>query len=203
MWRRSVLLLSLAVALVVAGACSSSTDNRVEVVDGEDGDATTSSTAGPGTTLDYGEPSLTESVEVTTAGIGDITWGMTVDQAQVAAGTALVRQDGGTDTCWVVIPAEAPEGISFVVVDGEIGRVDIASPGIDTPSGAGVGMSETELQELFPDRLRQADTPSGRSFTFVPNDPGESELRIVFETDGTNVTSYRAGRVPIVEAPGC
>jgi hypothetical protein len=191
-------------ALVAAGACSSSTDNRVEVVDGDAaGGSTTSATAGPGTTVDYGEPALTDDVEVTTAGIGEVTWGMTVDEAQLAAGTALVRQDGGTETCWVVVPAEAPEGISFLVNEGEVERVDIAAAGIETPSGAGVGMTEAALQELFPDRLTAADTPNGRSFTFVPNDPGEAELRIIFETDGSTVTSYRAGRTPMVEAAGC
>jgi hypothetical protein len=201
---RSLPLLGLAVALVAAVACSSSTDNRVEVVDGEaSGGSTTSATAGPGTTIDYGEPALTDDVEVTTAGIGDVTWGMTVDEAQLAVGTALVRQDGGTETCWVVVPAEAPEGISFIVNEGEVERVDIAAAGIETPSGAGVGMTEAALQELFPDQLTAADTEGGRSFTFVPNDPGEAELRIVFETDGSVVTSYRAGRSPIVEAIGC
>lgn len=198
MWSR---ILPALVAVALTAACSSTTDNLVEVVDGPG--SPTSIPSGPGTTLDLGEPTLTDDVEVTTVGVGDVKFGMTVDEAQVAAGTELTRQDGGTDTCWVVVPREGPEGLTFIVDRDRIERVDIAVPGVDTPSGAGVGLSQSELEELFPERLESVDVLGGREYTFVPNDPGESELRIVFLTDGTDVVSYRAGRLPIVKAPGC
>jgi hypothetical protein len=188
-------------ALVIAVACSTSTENRVEVVEGTG--ATTTIPSGPATTLDLGDPTLTDDVEVTTVGIGDVEFGMTVEEAQVAAGTELTRQDGGTETCWVVVPREGPEGVSFVVTDGTVERVDVAAAGVETPSGAGVGMSQSELEALFPDRLEGVDVLGGRQYTFVPNDPGEAELRIIFLTDGSEVVSYKAGRLPIVEAPGC
>jgi hypothetical protein len=188
-------------ALALAVACSSSTDNLVEVVDGPG--TTTSVPSGPGTTLDLGEATLTDDVEVTTVGIGDVKFGMTVEEAQVAAGTELTRQDGGTETCWVVVPREGPDGVSFIVDQDRIERVDVTAPDVDTPSGAGVGLSQTELEALFPERLESVDVLGGREYTFVPNDPGESELRIVFLTDGTDVVSYRAGRLPVVKAPGC
>jgi hypothetical protein len=155
------------------------------------------------TTLDLGEPTLTEDVEVTTVGIGDVTFGMTVEEAQVAAGPELARQDGGPENGWVVVPRDGPEGLTFVVSDERIERVDVTAPGVDTPSGAGVGMSQGELEELFPDRLTATDVLGGRQYTFVPNDPGEADLRIIFLTDGGDVVSYRAGRLPVVEAPGC
>lgn len=199
MWTR--LATAAALALVVTSSCSTSSDNKVEVVEGTG--ATTTIASGPATTLDLGEPTLTDDVEVTTVGIGDVDYGMTVDEAQEAAGTELVRQDGGTETCWVVVPREGPEGVSFLVQDGTIERVDVAAAGVETPSGAGVGMTQAELEALFPDRLEAADVLGGRQYTFVPNDPGEAERRIVFLTDGSQVVSYKAGRLPLVEAAGC
>lgn len=195
--RRCVVLV---LVLALAAACSSSTENRVEVVDG---DTTTTAAGGPATTLDLGEPTLTGDVEVSTVGIGDVRFGMTVEEAQEAAGTELVRQDGGTETCWPAVPREAPEGVTFLVQDGTVERVDITAAGIETPSGAGIGMSQSELEALFPDRLEATDVLGGRQYTFVPNDPGEADRRIVFLTDGDRVVSYKAGRTPLVEAPGC
>jgi hypothetical protein len=101
------------------------------------------------------------------------------------------------------VPREAPEGVSFVVQDGKVERVDVAAAGVETPSGAGVGMSQSELEALFPDRLQGVDVLGGRQYTFVPNDPGEADLRIIFLTDGNQVVSYKAGRAPLVESPGC
>jgi hypothetical protein len=201
MWTRVAPAVLGVAVLVAAGSCSSSTENRVEVVEGDP--ATTTVPSGPATTLDLGDPTLTDDVEVSTVGIGDVRFGMTVEEAQEAAGTELERQDGGTETCWVVVPREAPEGVSFVVQDGKVERVDIAAAGVETPSGAGVGMSQSELEALFPDRLQGVDVLGGRQYTFVPNDPGEADLRIIFLTDGNQVVSYKAGRTPLVEAPGC
>lgn len=192
---------ALCLALAIAASCSSSAENRVEVVEGDPTSTTVPS--GPATTLDLGEPTLTADVEVSTVGIGDVRYGMTVEEAQEAAGTELVRQDGGTETCWAAVPREAPEGVSFLVQDGAVERVDITEPGIETPSGAGVGMPQSELEALFPDRLQSTDVLGGRQYTFVPNDPGEADRRIVFLTDGAEVVSYKAGRLPLVEAPGC
>ncbi|MDZ7732880.1 MAG: hypothetical protein U5R31_06970 [Acidimicrobiia bacterium] len=140
---------------------------------------------------------------MTTAGIGEISWEMTVDEAQQAAGARLLREDGGSDECYTAVPEDGPEGVTFLVADGEVQRVEVTNEAIRTPSGAGVGIDEDELRALFPERLETTPGGGGNVLAFVPNSPGEAQWRIVFETDGSEVTSYRAGRLPWVERAGC
>jgi len=189
------------VGIVVAG-CSSGTENKVAVIDGEASSTTTTvvTTPPPG---DLGEPTLTDDSEVTTVGLDAVEFGMTFDDAQKAAGTRLVVVDGQPgSSCYRVEPEVGPEGVSFLVSDGRIERVDIDSGPVTTRSGAGIGMSISELTTLFPERLETAPTPDGTVLTFVPSDEGDADYRIIFQSDGTTVTSLRAGKLPEVE-DGC
>lgn len=194
-------LVGVAFAATLLAACSSSTPNQVEVVEG-----TTTTVGTPTTTpatVELGEPTLTEESSVTTVGIDEIEFGMTVEEAEQAAGTRLIPVEGETaDACYRVAPEQAPEGISFLVADGRVERVDIDSGPITTRSGAGIGMSIAELTALFPDRTQTTPSPNGTIVTFVPSDEADAEFRIIFDTDGTSVTAFRSGRLPVV-TDGC
>ena len=66
-----------------------------------------------------------------------------------------------------------------------------------------MGSTEAQLHELFGERLvvsPYADG-SGNSIQYVPVDEADTDYRVIWETDGTSVTSMRAGRLPAV-APG-
>ena len=65
---------------------------------------------------------------------------MTVKQAEAAAGTLMIPCSP-ISSCYRVTPADAPDGIGFVVNEGTIERVDIANGPITTRSGVGVGTS--------------------------------------------------------------
>ena len=86
-------------------------------------------------------------------------------------------------------------------------RVDIAAPPIATRSGAKVGSTEAQITQLYGDQIEvqpRADGQPGNALVFVPRDEADKDFLLVFTTDGTTVTSYRAGRVPQVLAPtGC
>jgi hypothetical protein len=62
-------------------------------------------------------------------------------------------------------------------------------------------MTEAEIARLYPAGLRTMPhkyVSGGHYLVFTP--PGaDSAFRIVFETDGRRVTSYRAGVEPAVE----
>jgi hypothetical protein len=176
--------------------------------------AATSTTVTTPTTLAEGEdpgpvapqfPTLSERSSLSTVGLDEVTFGLTVNQASIAAGTEF-HACGPVSDCYRVTPAEAPEGISFVVFAGTIERVDIVgeSP-ITTVSGAGIGTTVDELDELFGDNLERTDLGGGAvDVVFVPTSENDAEFRVAFTTVDGIVETMRAGRMPLVlEAEPC
>ena len=163
---------------------------------------TTAATAPP-TTL----PPLSVDSPVLITGIGSIRAGMTVEEASRGGGVDLVEEAGAAfPDCTFVVPAGGPEGISFMVTGGTIGRVDVDAPGVRTRSGVGIGSTEQQVMATYPGRITVSPHlyTDGNYLTFVPRDAADAGFRIVFETDGSAVTRFRAGRVPDVEAvEGC
>lgn len=176
--------------------------------------ATTTTTAGPTTTVaattttittvppedpdQYGPPTLSNRSTVSTVGLDTVTFGMTVAQAQQAAGTVLVPA-GPTGPCYHVVPHDAPEGIVFLVHSGTIERVDINSGPITTRSGVGVGSPETMVTDLWGDSIeRQVRVDGTVDLVFVPSDPGDREFRVVFNVSEGQVRAFKSGRFPTV-----
>ncbi len=105
------------------------------------------------------------------------------------------------DACHYTVPAGAPAMLRFMAESGRVVRVDVDSAGVASDRGARVGMSESEIARLYPEGLRtmphKYDT-AGHYLVFTP--PGaDSGFRVVFETDGRRVTTWRAGVEPAVE----
>ena len=176
--------------------------------------AATTTTAGPTTTVaattttittvppenpdQYGPPTLSSRSTVSTVGLDTVTFGMTVAEAQQAAGTVLVPA-GPTGACYHVVPHDAPEGIVFLVHSGTIERVDINSGPITTRSGVGVGSPETMVTDLFGDSIeRQVRVDGTVDLVFVPSDPGDRNYRVVFNVSGGEVRAFKSGRLPQV-----
>ncbi len=150
-------------------------------------------------------PALDAGDVVTIGGLGPVRVGMSVEEATAAAGLSLVGEPDINPDCYFVVPEGLP-GVLFMVTDGTIARVDITEGSITTRSGAGIGSTEDEITAMFPDKIEVSPHAyvDGNYLTFVPVDPGDDQYRVVFETDGSAVTSYRAGRIPEVEfIEGC
>ena len=175
---------------------------------------TTTTTVGPTTTIAattttvttvppdnpdrFGPPTLGARSTVSTVGLDTVNFGMTVAQAQEAAGTVLVPA-GPTGPCYHVVPHDAPEGIVFLVHQGTIERVDINSGPITTRSGVGVGSPESMVTDLFGDLIeRQVRVDGTVDLVFVPTDPGDRNYRVVFNVSEGAVRAYKAGRLPLV-----
>lgn len=150
---------------------------------------------------------VTSRSKLTTAGLGPVRIGMTIDQAERAAGTRLRidRSVGGPGTtCFTATLRRGPRGVYFLGTGQRIAVVSIYGRGnrTRTPSGAGIGTSEARIKRLFPGRIRVTPHPytgpRGHYLTFVPRDRADANRRIIFETDGRKVTSMRAGRLPEV-----
>lgn len=138
---------------------------------------------------------------VTPGGVGPVRFGMTVASARAALRDSLasIPADG---SCILVSPPGTPSGVTLMVENGQVVRVDVESEAIATDHGAQVGHSEVVVKERYGDSL--VSTPhkydeKGRYLTFVPPGPDGSRFRVIFETDGVRVKSYRAGILPAVE----
>lgn len=140
---------------------------------------------------------------VTEYGIGPIRAGMTVAQANKAIGGGFAAPKGGTSGCTYAVLTKAPRGLWVMLQDGRVARVEVRSGSIATSTGAHIGDSEARIKQSYPG---VAVTPhkyvaGGHYLTVTGSDPAN---RIVFETDGSKVTTFRSGRTPEVEnVEGC
>jgi len=159
---------------------------------------------------DASDPQLSATNTITTGGLGPVRVGMTVAEATKAAGLAIIAPTNSATLaspgCGFARP-DGLDGVGFMLVDGVIVRVDIDSGPIATASGAKIGSTEQEIKDLFPDLIEvteHAYVEGGNYLTLVPTAENLKDVRVVFETDGQVVTSYRAGRTPAVEwVEGC
>lgn len=151
--------------------------------------------------IDFSNPAFSGDDKLSTAGLGSMFFGMTPDEAGEALPTLWTGgPEDGTPRCYLLAPANGPSGVVVTIYNSSIERVDVTNPSITTRSGASVGSTEAQLHELFGERL--VVTPyadgSGNSIQYVPVDEQDVDYRVIWETDGTSVTSMRAGRLPAV-----
>ncbi len=165
---------------------------------------TTFTVEAPENAEDFGPSTLNARSTVSTVGLDEVTFGLTVAAAQEAAGTALVSVTSGSG-CYHVVPTDAPEGIVFLVHAGTIERVDINSGPITTRSGVGIGTPEETVVDLFGDSLLRSQRPDGTvDLIFVPRDEADAKFRVVFNIHEGKVRAYKSGRFPQVLTPtGC
>ena len=170
----------------------STTTTTTEAAADDDGDA--DGEDAPTTTV----LNLGTNDSISTVGLGEVTFGMTVAQAEVAAGTDLINC-APTSACYRVTPANGPEGISFVVTESTIERVDIVSGPITTRSGIGIGSPEDDIITLFGDQIEtQVNDDSSVDLIFVPQDDSDAQFRVIFTIRDGVVETFRSGRVPQV-----
>jgi hypothetical protein len=126
---------------------------------------------------------------------------MSVAAARTVAGP-LARERSESEECFYVMPSRARQGISFMVTGGRIARIDVTSPDYSTMRGARVGQPEADVLRLYGGALAVTGhkyEELGHYLTFIPRDAADRGYRLVFETDGKVVTSFRVGRLPEVE----
>ena len=196
-------LLSLAVAGILLAACG---DDGGEIGTGSSGSTSTSTRAPVATTTSVTGPALNASSRLDLRGLGPVRVGMTVAEATAAAGIPVVAAADTAECTYATAPG-GPESVLFMLVDRHIVRVDVRPPSpVKTRSGAGVGDTEAQVQALYPPLEVSAHkyVPGGHYLTFVPDDPADEDLRLIFETDGSTVTQFRSGRLPeVAHVEGC
>lgn len=201
-------LFILLAASVLFVACGGDADSSAANPDATSTTTTTTASTTTTTTIAttstavpdlVGFPEFTEDSSVSTVGIDAVNFGMTVSTAAAAVNGEFVPFDEVNGECYLVRPAGGPLGVQLTVTEGTVERVDITTPDITTRSGAGVGMTEEGLAGLFGDSLTtQPSDTGGNQVIFTPADTSDADFRVIFETDGEVVTSFRSGRVPQV-----
>jgi hypothetical protein len=156
------------------------------------------------------ETGLSSNSKLALKGIGAVQVGMTVAQASNAMGQPLISQGEPApgSSCSYVAPQQSIQGLNFMVINDRIVRIDVrrSSP-ITTLSGAKIGDSEARIKQLYPGQLTITPhkyRPNGHYLTFTPKDAADRNYRLIFETDGKQVTDFRSGRLPEVTwVEGC
>ena len=168
-------------------------------------DATTDDGAAQSPPTTEPEPEPIDAV-VTLRALGPVRIGMTVEEAAGEAGVELRRDFGrqSTSSCYYVTAGAALRGVSIMVVDDQIARIDIDSPStIGTRSGVRIGTAVGDLREVYPNNIRQANdaVAEGEAMAFVPNDDFDADYRIYFEIEDGQVARYRLGTKPAGRLP--
>jgi hypothetical protein len=212
MRNRTLLTIVLAGALV--GACGGADDEGETASSTSTGApattvAVSSTTAGSGATSTTFVPSsstINDDSYLDFRGLPPVLVGMTLAQATAAAGIPVVAPSD-TAECTYATAQGGPAGVSFMLVDRRIARVDVRDDSkVQALGGSGIGYTEDHIKLLYPDIKVSPHkyVPGGHYLTVVPEAAADQNFRLIFETDGLQVTSLRAGKLPEVElVEGC
>jgi hypothetical protein len=140
-------------------------------------------------------------------GLGQIQIGMTLDEA-VNMGLLNERPDikQACDFVFPAVGAGIPFGVNVMVVKGKVARIDVDTGTVTTDDGAKIGDSEDKIKSIYGDELKVSPHKyiEGGHYLTVLGDSASAGKAMVFETDGKQVTMFRAGRIPEVEwVEGC
>ena len=141
---------------------------------------------------------------VSAGGIGVLRLGMTVDEARAALGGRFGPDS--TAGCHHAPLGRAPGRVLAMIVDGRVVRIEVKDGVVATDRGARVGDSEARIDSLYAGlvTVEPHKYTDGHYLVVTPEAAADSGLRLIFETDGSHVTEYRAGRLPEVAwVEGC
>lgn len=165
------------------------------------GDGDRTAVKGPENPNPGGRDTVSE-VALSEDGLGPVQIGM---QLSEAVNMGLLSENPNLKPeCDYVFPAVGagiPDGVSVMVVRGRVARIDVDTGAVTTEEGAKLGDTEERLRSLYGDDAKV--TPhkyieKGHYFT-VHGDSASAGKALVFETDGQQVTMFRAGRLPEVQ----
>lgn len=152
----------------------------------------------------FGPIEFGDFFESANTAIGGVLEDTAVEQA-LADGCATTRVGAGSDPLLMVVPADDSAGDPTDEVI--VASASVTRPGVTTLSGIGVGSSVREVVAAYRNRIDIADSTTfdgGIDLIFTPESEEDSDYRIVFVADDSQVLSYRSGLVRyVMPAGGC
>jgi hypothetical protein len=140
-------------------------------------------------------------------GIGPVRVGMAIaDVERLVGGTARIERIEPDDRCGYAFVSGVPPGISFMLAGDTVVRANVQEAGILDEAGLGVGSSEAEVMARRAGKIRVEPHPytGPEGHYLIVDDPARPGFRLIYETDGQRVVTFRAGRLPEVNyIEGC
>jgi hypothetical protein len=165
--------------------------------------------------LSAGLPAPTGTQPLTLRGMGSVTLGMSVAEAEEALHATLELGTPASEGCYYANdPTDVLSPLFMVLtsngdpLDGKIVRIELGEEHT-TRSGIHRGSTRAEVLSAYGDRIVASPHPYGSGpgseyLTYVPADATDAEYRLVFETVDDRVVAIRAGLLPAVEwIEGC
>lgn len=180
--------LSTTVAAACLLAACSSSDNAESKADGAV--ATTGASA----------------YRITPEGFGELRAGQSLAEAAAAVGGTITLAPDASPECSYAVWSAAPAGVRVMVERDTVVRVEVTEGGVSTAEGARIGDNEGRINSLYTGRvfIRPHKYTTGKYMIVMPPAGADTMFRMVFETDGAKVTTFRSGRMPAVEyVEGC
>jgi len=143
----------------------------------------------------------TDCGPATAEGYCGVMFGMSADEARAAYPGGLVggpdEDPYGNPECFYLNVAPESYEIGFMVVDGDVMRLDVRAPGVATDAGAKVGMAYEDAIALYPDAELLPNEYMG--FDDIHVDLG-GDAKVIFElqSDQGPIDRYRIGLLPPV-----
>jgi hypothetical protein len=140
-------------------------------------------------------------------GLGPIQVGMTLaDAVNMGILNENPTMKKECDFVFPAVGAGVPDNIGVMIVRGKVARIDVDTGSVTTEDGAKIGDTEEKLKSIYNGDLQiepHKYVPGGH-YMIVMGDSASAGKAIVFETNGKNVTNFRAGRLPEVKwVEGC
>jgi hypothetical protein len=130
--------------------------------------------------------------------IGRVRIGMATDSIATLLGLSVTDVAPAGRACAYVRPPGLPAGVALLIIRDTVVRIDVDSATALTEEGVGVGDSEVGLLVLYAGNIRVEPHGAAAHTLFVSN-PQDSPYLLVFETDGSMVLRYRAGRRSVTQ----
>lgn len=95
--------------------------------------------------------------------------------------------------------------VYVMLIRDTVARLDVRDSTLATAAGARIGDAESRVTALYSGRVKtQPHKYVNGGHYLIVSSPTDSTRKLVFETDGKRVTSYRVGRMPeVMWVEGC
>jgi len=147
---------------------------------------------------------------ISLSGAGPVRLGMSVSTVRRVLGDDGAQLAGNEpdvplSDCAYLESKRIPQGLGLMFAKGRLVRIDVFDGPTKTSNGAGIGDSEDRIKQLYTGRIKVGPhvyVDEGHHLNYVP--AGRSNVGIVFETGGRQVTSFRVGTLAAIAlVEGC
>jgi hypothetical protein len=128
-------------------------------------------------------------------GFGPVKIGMTPAQVKSVIGVRVLEDiNGPPNECWYMRALGELDGVSLMIIGGQVARIEIDSPKFHSLSGGHIGSTESALRKMYGASLRVEQhryLEEAGSYLTLRSKDGKFGIR--FEAEKRNVFRFYAG----------